>query len=212
MNDSGAAGAGGTNPPDSILWPIDNIQSIAGHPTSVVGAPKVIDTPGGKAVQFDGVGDALFVENHPLTGFAQFTAEVIFRPDEGGAFAQRFFHMSENGSSNRVLFETRLPGNNTWVQDVFVESAAGNVALYDAKFVHPLGRFYHVAAVVDGKTATHYVDGVEEMSVNLAFTPHKAGRTSIGVRINKLYFFKGAIRLARFTPRALTPAEFLKAN
>jgi hypothetical protein len=30
------------------------------------------------------------------------------------------------------------------------------------------------------------------------------------MRINEKYFFKGAIRLARFTPRALSPAEFLK--
>jgi hypothetical protein len=44
------------------------------------------------------------------------------------------------------------------------------------------------------------------------FAAHKPGRTSVGVRITKMYFFKGAIRLARFTPRALTPAEFLKVE
>jgi hypothetical protein len=31
------------------------------------------------------------------------------------------------------------------------------------------------------------------------------------VRINKLFYFKGAVRLARFTRRALAPPEFLKA-
>src|SRR5205823_4265853 len=50
---------GGANPQGAIVWTIDNVHSIAGHPTSVLGAPKVIDTPAGKAVQFDGVGDAL---------------------------------------------------------------------------------------------------------------------------------------------------------
>jgi hypothetical protein len=34
---------------------------------------------------------------------------------------------------------------------------------------------------------------------------------SVGTRINRQYFFKGAIRMARFTRRALAPSEFLKA-
>ena len=36
------------------------------------------------------------------------------------------------------------------------------------------------------------------------------GRSSVGVRITKVNYFKGAVREARFTKRALTPAEFLK--
>jgi hypothetical protein len=32
----------------------------------------------------------------------------------------------------------------------------------------------------------------------------------VGVRINKVNYFKGAVRLARFSRRALAPAEFLK--
>jgi hypothetical protein len=192
-----------------VLWSLDNLKSIGGHPITVLGAPVVIDVAGGKAVQFDGVKDALLVDDHPLAGLAQFTAEVIFRPDPGGAPAQRYFHM-DAGSAGRVLFETRLPGGGQWVQDVFVESRAGNVALYTATATHPLGAWYHVAAVVDGKRMHHYVNGVEESSVALGFTPHPPGHTSIGVRITRMYFFKGAIRLARFTPRALTPEEFLK--
>jgi hypothetical protein len=209
---AGAAGWGGMKPEGSVVWAIDNVQSIAGYKTTAVGTPMAIDAPAGKAVQFDGVGDALFVENHPLAGLSKFTAEIIFRPDSGGATAQRFFHMSENGSGSRVLFETRLPGDGKWVLDVFVESKGGNVALYAPQFLHPLDAWYNVAAVVDGARATSYVDGQEEMSVNLTFQPHMQGQTSIGVRINKMYFFKGAIRLARFTPRALLPAEFLRAN
>jgi hypothetical protein len=40
--------------------------------------------------------------------------------------------------------------------------------------------------------------------------PQKAGQTSVGVRFNKVNYFKGALRLARMTPRALPPAEFLR--
>lgn len=198
----------------AVTWAIDNVQSIGGHPTTISGAPTVIDTPAGKALAFDGVDDALFIENHPLAGLAAFTVEIIFRPDAGGAAAQRFFHMQEGNAPNgsRVLFETRLPSKDTFIVDVFVESGAGKVALYTPKFTHPLGAWYNATAVVDGKRAHHYINGVEESAVDLPFTPHRAGRTSIGVRLTKMYFFKGAIRAARFTPRALTPAEFLAPN
>jgi hypothetical protein len=208
--DLSTGGNGGAGPADSVVWAIDNTQSIAGHHTTVLGAPTVIDTPGGKALQFDGKGDALFVDKHPLEGMSAFTVEVIFRPDAGGAAAQRFFHMQDGGSGGRVLFETRLPGGGNWVGDVFVESPAGKEALYSAKAVHPLGAWYNMTAVIDGTRARHYVNGVEESSFALGFKAQGAGQTSIGVRITKMYYFKGAIRLARFTPRALQPAEFLK--
>jgi hypothetical protein len=194
-------------PGDSVVWAIDNLQSIGGHKVTVLGAPTVIDTPDGKAVQFDGVKDALFIDNHPLAGLSQFTVEIFFRPDPGGAQAQRWFHMNEN-NGGRVLWETRLFGNN-FVVDCFVESKGGNMALYNEKFMHPLGAWYHVAAVVDGKRAHHYVNGLEESNAALPFVAQGPGQTSIGVRITKMYFFKGAVRLARFTPRALTPAEFM---
>ena len=41
--------------------------------------------------------------------------------------------------------------------------------------------------------------------------PQGAGQTAVGVRMNKVYYFKGAVRMARFTRRALAPSEFLKA-
>jgi hypothetical protein len=192
------------------VWAIDNLQSIGGHKVTVLGSPAVIDTPEGKAVQFDGTKDALFVDNHPLAGLSQFTVEIFFRPDPGGAQAQRWFHMNEN-NGGRVLWETRLFGND-FVVDCFVESKGGNTALYNEKFKHPLGAWYHVAAVVDGKRAHHYVNGMEESNVALPFVAQGPGQTSIGVRITRMYYFKGAVRLARFTPRALTPAEFMKLN
>lgn len=212
--EAGADLAADTAPPvmagDSVVWNIDNLQMIGGLKVTVRGGPVVIDAPAGKAVQFDGNDDALLVDRHPLAGMAMFTAEIIFRPDQGGAQAQRWFHMEESGGG-RVLFETRLFGND-FAQDVFVESKGGNVALYDESKKHPLGAWYHVAAVVDGKRARHYVNGVEESNVALNFQAHGPGRTAIGMRINERYFFKGAIQKARFTPRVLAPAEFMKPN
>jgi hypothetical protein len=40
--------------------------------------------------------------------------------------------------------------------------------------------------------------------------PEGKGRASVGVRINRVNYFKGAVREARFTRRALQPEEFLK--
>jgi len=76
--------------------------------------------------------------------------------------------------------------------------------------LHPLGKWYHVASVYDGREFRNYVDGVQEGSAQLRLSPHAAGHTSVGVRINKVFYFKGAVRLARFTRKALSPSEFLR--
>jgi hypothetical protein len=222
-----------TNPADSVVWLVDNLQSIggAGHPAypiRQVGTPMVIDTPAGKAVQFGGVNDALFVTNQPVNGYKQWTAEVIFRPDAGGAQAQRWFHMQGPGA-DRVLFEMRFDAaTNTWFLVSFVQGG-GTGRLYAVAFPHPVGRWYHVAIVIDGTTMKHYVNGVYENAgpcpktegctpadvkmltspFPLAYAGIGAGGTSLGCRYTQAAFLKGAIRLARFTPRALTPAEFI---
>jgi hypothetical protein len=62
--------------------------------------------------------------------------------------------------------------------------------------------------VYDGTTFSSYVDGVKQLDFPLEIAPLKAGRTSVGVRITLVNYFKGAIHSARFTRRALAPAEF----
>jgi hypothetical protein len=37
-----------------------------------------------------------------------------------------------------------------------------------------------------------------------------AGHSSVGVRINHLSYFRGAVMLAHFAPRAVAPSEFTK--
>ncbi len=159
--------------------------------------------------------DAVFLGVHPLAGAATFTWEVVFRPDRGGAPEQRFFHLQEDASNdaasqgNRMLFEIRVIGEQ-WCLDSFVKSGPDSRALLDNKKLHPLGEWYSVAAVFDGQELRNYVDGVLQGEGALHAAPQKAGQTSVGVRFNKRDFFKGAIREARMTPRALSPAEFLR--
>jgi hypothetical protein len=86
-------GQSAASQPQSTIWRFDHLNSIGGHPTTVLGHPHLIDSPYGKAVEFNGIDDALFVGAHPLAGVSAFTWEVIFRPDAGGAEAQRFFHL-----------------------------------------------------------------------------------------------------------------------
>ncbi len=190
-------------------WRFDNLQKIGGHAVKLQGKPRVIDTPKGKAVEFGGSEDALFFEVHPLAGATVFTWEVIFRPDKGGRPEQRFFHLQETGSETRMLFETRLIGDQ-WCLDTFVRTDAGSSALLDRTKLHPLGEWYHIAAVYDGKELRSYVNGVQELKADLKFIPEKPGRTSVGVRINLRDYFKGAVREARFTKKVLSPAQFLK--
>jgi len=99
-----SCGAGGK----TEVWKFDNISNIGGHAVAPEGHPKVIKTPAGKAVQFGGVDDALYLKVHPLAGAATFTWEVIFRPDVGGAAEQRFFHFQQDGVETRMLFEIRV--------------------------------------------------------------------------------------------------------
>jgi hypothetical protein len=194
-----------------VVWNIDTITAVGGHPTEVLGAPKVISVPGGKAVEFDGVKDGLIVDAFPLAGVRAFTLEVIFCPYADGSAEQRFFHLQENEGDNLILLETRIIDGNKWSLDSFIQSHETNQTLLDKTITHPTGAWYNATLVFDGKEMRHYINGVQELSAELkSFSPYLGGKTSIGVRMNKVFWFKGAIGKARFTQRALSPGEFLK--
>ena len=199
----------------SEVWTFDRIDRIGGIPTTVLGHPHVIHTPLGKAVQFNGIDDALFIGEHPLAGAQFFTFEAIFRPELGGAPEQRWFHLAEqdphtgSDTDTRLLFEIRVIDEN-WCLDAFVNTLAGSKALLDRNLLHPVGTWYQVAMVYDGTEFRSYVNGVLEGKAAVRFTPEGKGHTSVGVRMNRVNYFKGAVREARFTRRALKPEEFIK--
>ncbi len=151
---------------DSVTWKFDRLDQIGGHAVTVLGSPKVIDTPQGKAIQFNGINDALFLNVHPLAGAEAFTWEVIFRPDSDGPAAQRFFHMQEDGSQNRLLFETRII-DKQWALDSFAMTSSGSRALMDTKKLHPADRWYQVAAVYDGVNYRNYVNGTLQVAAQV---------------------------------------------
>ena len=192
----------------TVTWKIDRLEKIGGLPTLRLGNPEVIKTSGGRAVLFDGLNDGLVVTSNPIAGAAAFTVEAVFRPDAGGTTEQRWFHIQEKTNDNRVLLEIRLTGDQ-WFLDTFIKSGENKLTLYAENFKHKAGEWYHVALVYDGATMRHFVDGKEELSGPLNIQPLGGGNTSIGVRMNRVFWFKGAVRKARFTPRALSRREFM---
>ena len=194
-------------------WTFDRLDRIGGHPIRIEGHPAVIDTPAGKAVHFNGIDDALFVDNHPLAGKSTFTFEAIFRP-EGGAFEQRWFHLAETDpttgkdSTARLLFEIRVVGGE-WYLDAFATGPGYKTTLIAPEKKFPIGRWYHVAQTFDGKTYRSYVDGVLQVQAETAFKAQGIGHASVGVRINRVNYFHGAVLKARFSDSALAPNQFL---
>ncbi len=207
-----AASGGAAAVPGTKVWRFDSIHRIDGLTTQVFGHPRVIETQYGKAVAFNGVDDGLIVPEHPLAGASTYTWEVIFRPD-GGAFAERFFHLQEQDpvthrdTTNRMLFEIRVV-NGQWCLDSFASSGADHRTLLNCKLLHPLGRWYVVTAVYDGKMLRNYVDGQLQGEGPLQLKAQLPGRSSVGMRINHKFFFKGAILEARMVPRALPVSQF----
>ena len=212
--------------PAEIVWTFDRLENIGGIKTTVEGNPRVIDTPLGKAIEFDGVDDAIWIEKHPLAGAATFTFEAIFRPD-GGAFEQRWFHLAERDpktgllasaehvktgqdANARFLFELRVVETATGISMRSSTAPATIARSCSRTSCIPSGQWYHVAQTYDGKMFRSYVNGVLQGEAEIAFTPQGEGAASLGTRINRRNYFKGAIRQARFTPRALTPEQFLK--
>lgn len=201
---------------DQLIWTFDNLTAVGGHSVAVEGAPQLTTSPWGPAVAFDGVADALFIDAHPLAGALTFTWEAVFRPD-GGAFEQRWFHLEsaedppvEPGKGKtRMLFEIRVV-EDQWYLDAFMTGPGYKQTLIVPQKLFPIGQWYHVAQSYDGKTYRCFVDGALQMEADMPFAAQGPGRASVGVRMNRVNPFKGAIREARFTHRALDPKDFTR--
>jgi hypothetical protein len=194
--------------PKIVEWQLGALNASASKEESKSGNPSTISSPYGDAVAFDGKGDALFLERNPLLGLRQFTVEVIFRPDPKSQFEQRFLHIGEvNG--DRMLIELRMTEDSQWYLDAFIKSGDSSKTLIDKSLLHPAGEWYHVALVVDDGKMDTFVAGKHELEGRVEFSPFKSGRTSIGARMNKVSWFKGAIAKIEITSKCLTPSEFI---
>lgn len=201
-------GVGGQQGANSIIWRLDNLVNIGGSRPTLLGEPVVIDTPSGKAIQFNGQNDALVFDQNPLAGASAFTLEVVFRPDAGGEPEQRFVHLQEV-DDHRVLVETRLTADGQWFLDTFLKSGESERTLFAKEYQHPVGEWFHAALVYEKGHMRHFVNGAKELEGAVDFKPMEGGQTSVGVRLNRVYWFKGAVQALAITPKALSPAEFV---
>ena len=192
-----------------IDWRLDNLASLASNRLEIIGAPVVVSTNIGPAIQFNGASDGLLIDRNPLEGLQQFTIEILFSPDRDGPLEQRFFHAQESGAENRALIELRLK-DGRWALDSYLRYGDAQLTLLDQSQTHSAGEWHVASTAFDGSTMRHYVDGVEQGAGAVAFRPLAGGRTSLGVRQNRVSWFKGRIHTVRITPAALPPGQLLK--
>lgn len=189
-------------------WLVASLLQNKTEQTTILGNPKTVHSPYGKAVAFNGIDDALFLKEMPLKGLKSFTVEMIFKPESNGVFEQRVLQIGEI-TGDRMLLEIRVLNNN-WYFDGFVASKGVKLALATEELLHPLEKWYHVAFVVTPNSLTTFVNGKQELHKNYTFNPIQNGQTSIGVRMNKVTWFKGAIYKIQISPEALKPNQFLR--
>ncbi len=196
--------------PTAQIWPLDNAARIGGHPAKILGTPRLLRDPEPattSALAFDGAHDGLILPVSPLAGLSAFTIELLIRPAATGAPAQRFFHIQDTAGA-RALLEIRVTPEGRWALDTYLADGDHKLPLLDATLLHSCDAWHWVALHYDGHRMTSYVDGKKELTGEVAFAPMQStGETSIGVRLNQVYWFKGAIREIRLHPTAIPSAQ-----
>lgn len=194
----------------SLVWESTLSEIKAGMVgLSISGKPKIVKSPYGDAVSFNGIDDAFFLENNPLNGLNSFTIEAIIRQDADGPEEQRFLHIGGT-DSDRLLLETRTTKENKWYLDTFILCGESKKAVIDPAQVHPTGKWYHVVLTLDEKgKMTNYINGKKELDGEVIYRQINSGAMSIGMRQNKVSWFKGAIYKIRISKGVLEPKEFM---
>lgn len=205
-------------PPVTTTWQLDRADRIGGLTPTVLGAPAVRSDTAGAALFFNGASDGLLLPVNPIGGWPAFTIEALIKPEANGPAEQRFLHIQDHlgaagDPGSRVLMEIRIDGAN-WALDTFLfsESTKSKLPLLDRTKLHPTGRWTWVALVYAHGHMAHYIDGVKELEGDVDIPPMSAGQISLGVRQNKVYWFKGGIREVRFHPAALAAAELQRTD
>jgi hypothetical protein len=70
--------------------------------------------------------------------------------------------------------------------------------------LHPADRWYWAAIVFDGKNMSAYVNGIKEKEGPSNFPALGSAQLSLGMRLNKVDWFKGEISEVRFHSTVLS--------
>jgi hypothetical protein len=204
--DSAPVFSGGSD----TVWRADGFPAPGGAAAGILGRPKILVDAAGSFASFDGRSDGFVIPSNPLAGWRVFTVEVLLDPEPAGPQAQRFLHI-EDAEGRRLTMEIRLTPTGQWALDAFLLAGNSRRTLLDEKRLHPAGQWHWAALRYDGSEMESFVDGRKELEGPVEFTPMKPGRTSIGVRLNRVFWYKGAIREIIFHPAALEDAALHKA-
>lgn len=191
--------------PRAITWRLEQTASIGGFTPEVLGSPMARTVDGRKALCFDGIADGLLIATNPIAGWPRYTIEVLMKPDGDGPEEQRFLHIQDD-QQRRLLIETRVTREKSWALDTFLHaSQEQRLTLLDRSLLQPTDRWYRVALVYDGTAMSQHVDGVKLLEGPVAMPPMTQGQISLGVRQNRIHWFKGCIAEVRFVPDAPPP-------
>ena len=190
--------------PPTVTWHLKNTTHIGEFSLTTLGNPFVKVEGKDSSIYFNGINDGLVVPTIPIEGWSAFTIEVLFKPDSDGSPAPRFIHC-EDTASNRLTFELRLTKNEQWYFDGFLRNGKTKkgLALIDSTKQHPANKWHWAALIYDGHKMYSYINGQKELEGEIDFPSMTKGSTSLGVRLNKVNWFKGQIREIRFYPEAM---------
>ena len=107
--------------------------------------------------------------------------------------------MQEAEGENRALIELRLQRRALGAR-LYLRHGDAQLTLLDRRKTHAAGDWHVATTTFDGATMAHFVDGVEQGSGAVRVSAAQGGRTSIGVRQNRVSWFKGRIHTVRITP------------
>jgi Concanavalin A-like lectin/glucanases superfamily len=198
------------NDDKTIIWKLNAINRIGGFKLLVLGNPTIKVEENDTSIYFNGINDGLVIPAIPIEGWPEFTIEVLFKPAGDGSTAPRFIHF-EDIDANRGTLELRLTKYGQWYFDGFLKNGKTNkgLALIDSTKLHPTNRWYWAALVYDGKKMYSYINGKKELEGEIDFPPMTKGNISLGVRLNKVNWFKGQIQEIRFHSEVLQ-AQYLQ--
>lgn len=195
----------------AATWNFRSLKALGGYPVKVLGEPKVIAADkDGQAIAFDGQDDGLLLDVNPLAGATEFRIDVVLKPYDAYPenVEQRFLHIQHPADANRrLLLELRLTDGGQWFADYYLRTENGSLTLVDSTKTHPVDAWATVTMVYKNGQLTGYVNGVEQVSGKMEYLPiSAAASTSVGTRMDRRSWFRGAIKTMRFSPKATVPS------
>jgi len=183
-----------------VVWSLSKLSFAAPVVPTVYGAPQLDRASQPASIAFNGRDDGYAISLNPVAGWSKFTIRAKIRPAAPGPEAQRFLHI-EDAAGHRITMEIRLAPDGTWSLDTFLKNAPHALTLASAALRHSSG-VWHVAELrYDGKIMSASVDGQKELSGPVEFVPMGPGQTAVGVRLNRVSWFKGSIAGISFEAR-----------